>query len=97
MIPIWSSLAVLQHHYPLPHPLAVRFEVLEDGVDGLWSFDEEIGHVILISLSVPLEKRDEVLVHEYAHALCHYWIGPEENSVWGLTYASLYLTILGEH
>ena len=53
--------------------------------------------VITISEALDEKAFDEVLVHEYAHALLHDYSGPSEDAVWGVVYGSLYNLIFGEH
>lgn len=96
MLNLWSSLTILKHHYPLPDTVTVRVEALE-GEDGEWSFDETDGHLIIISNTVAQDAMDEILCHEYSHAVCHYYPGPAEDAVWGVCYAELYRLLFGEH
>lgn len=97
MLDLWKTLTLLQHHYPLNDKVTVQIEHIEDDVQGLWSYDEKEGHVIRISTSVPEDLRDEVLTHEYAHAICSYLPAHLADIAWGLTYGELYKLVYGDH
>ena len=95
MLNIWKTLAVLNHHHPLSHEVTI--EHLPDA-EGTTDYDEEKG-VFSIRISDTVEEgmRSEVLVHEWAHCLCHEYSGPCADAVWGVCYAGLYILIFGEH
>jgi len=94
---VWNTLAVLQHCHPLARPLEVQVKELPEA-EGLTEYKEDTDSFV-ISISNALDEKafDEVLVHEYAHALIHDYAGPSEDAVWGVVYGSLYTLIFGDH
>jgi len=94
---IWQTLTVLRHHYPLNDKVTLLIEALENDEQGEWSYSEEDGHVIKISPKLPEDMRDEVLVHEYAHAICSYLPCHLSDCCWGVCYGELYKLIFGDH
>jgi hypothetical protein len=97
MLKIWSTLTVLQHQFPLEHKVTVLIEALPDEEQGEWSYAEEQGHIIKVDARLKEEARDEVLVHEYAHAICSYLPAELADTAWGLVYGQLYNTVFGDH
>ena len=94
---MWNTLAILQHCHPLTRPLVVQIAALSEA-EGQTEYKEDTdSFVITISEALDEKAFDEVLVHEYAHALLHDYSGPSEDAVWGVVYGSLYNLIFGEH
>jgi hypothetical protein len=94
---VWTTLAVLQHCHPLARPLEVQIKELPEAEGSTEYREDTDSFVITISNALDEKAFDEVLVHEYAHALIHEYSGPSEDAVWGVVYASLYNLIFGDH
>ena len=94
---VWDTLTVLRHAHPLSRPVTVKIVALEDS-EGLWEYNEETdSFVIKLNRSLQPSQYDEVLVHEYAHALLHDYTGPHQGAVWGVVYSALFELIFGDH
>ncbi len=94
---VWDTLTVLRHAHPLSRPGTVKIVALEDS-EGLWEYNEETdSFVIKLNRSLQPSQYDEVLVHEYAHALLHDYTGPHQGAVWGVVYSALFELIFGDH
>lgn len=94
---IWRTLTVLKHHFPLNDKVTVTVELLPNEEQGEWGYTEETGHVIRISTEVPEKLRDEVLLHEYSHAITSYLPTHLADTAWGLVYGELYKVVFGDH
>ena len=97
MLDLWKTLTLLQHHYPLPDKVTVTVDTFNEEKEGECCLEEDTGYLIRISKDIDEKHRDEILVHEYAHAVCHYYHGPNEDAVWGIAYAELYKLVFGDH
>lgn len=94
---LMATLAVLRHHFPLEN-VSLQVTDTGEGIQGTYDYDEESDkHIIKISSRILPSARDEVLCHEYAHALCGSYVGPCPDAVWGVAYAGLFKLIFGEH
>ena len=94
---VWDTLTVLRHAHPLSRPVTVKLVALED-LEGLCEYEEDTdSFVIKISKALAPSQYDEVLVHEYAHALLHDYTGPHQGAVWGVVYSALFELIFGDH
>jgi len=94
---LMATLAVLRHHFPLDN-VALQVTDIGESVQGEYDYEENSEqHVIRISNRIPPAARDEVLCHEYAHALCSNYNGPNPDAVWGIAYSGLFTLIFGDH
>lgn len=96
-ITVWDTLTVLRHAHPLSRPVTVKLVALEYD-EGLCEYVEATdSFVIKINKGLRSSQLDEVLVHEYAHALLHDYTGPHQGAVWGVVYSALFELIFGDH
>jgi hypothetical protein len=94
---VWDTLTVLRHTHPVSRPVTVKIVALEDS-EGLCEYNEDTdSFVIKLNRSLQPSQFDEVLVHEYAHALLHDYTGPHQGAVWGVVYSALFELIFGDH
>lgn len=97
MTTVWDTFTVLRHTHPLSRPVVLKITSLDDA-EGLCDYvDSTDSFVIKLNNKLRPSQFDEVLVHEYAHALLHDYTGPQQNAVWGVVYSALFELIFGDH
>jgi len=97
MMTVWDTFTVLRHTHPLSRPVVLKFTNLDDA-EGLCEYAEGTdSFVIKLNSALKPSQFDEVLVHEYAHALLYDYSGPHQGAVWGVVYAALFELIFGDH
>lgn len=85
--------ADLRRAYPLAYPVYLqREDCLDPESEGETAFNEEMGEFLIV-IDPDAHGAEEILAHEYAHAMTWFDCTTDHDEVWGAAYSKCYRTV----